>query len=335
MKAVMITRYGSPDVLEVRDLPVPQPKANEIRVRVRAASVGIGDRMIRRFGTMRARDFNMPALMFWMARMSIGWSRPRPRTLGAEFSGVVDAVGTEVTRFRPGDAVFGYPGITMGAHAEYIVIAEDKLVAHKPEGISHEEATGIPYGAITAMSLLRRVTIKPGDRVLVVGASGSIGSAALQLARHAGAVVTGVCGTARMDYVRALGAEHVIDYTRDDPVAGGAQYDLIIDILGRVPFWRGRRALKPGGVQLYVSFKMAQVWRALWTARFGRRKAICALSNDDPRDMETIRNLMAQGVLKSQVDRCFDLEDAADAHRFIEAGENRANVVLIPGMAAR
>ncbi|MBI5668837.1 MAG: NAD(P)-dependent alcohol dehydrogenase [Chloroflexi bacterium] len=328
MKAVVYTQYGSPDVFQLQEVPKPTPKDNEVLIRVRATPVGFGDVLARKFNTITPRNFSMP-FFFWLpSRLAFGLRKPRKQILGSEFAGEVEAVGKDVKRFKAGDLVFGYRGPNMGAYAEYLCIPENGLVAHKPAKLTLEEAAAVPYGALTALNLLRKVKIERGQKVLINGASGSIGSYALQLAKYFGAEVTGVCSTPRLDLVKALGADHVVDYTREDFTRNGETYDLIVDILGKTSFSRGKRSLKPGGRLLYASFKMRQLFQMLWTSRFGSKKVICALSMEKPEDLMFIKELVEAGKLKSIIDRCYPLEQTADAHRYVEQGHKQGSVVI-------
>lgn len=328
MKAIVYTEYGSPDVLRLAEVATPAPQANEILVRVNAASVNFGDLMARTFGNISAREFNMPAFFYYPARLAFGWRKPKQPILGSEFAGEVAAVGSAVTRFQVGDAVFGYRGPQMGAYAEYLCVAEGGMVAHKPASLSLAEAATVPYGALTALTLLRHVELQPGQRVLINGASGNIGAALVQLARQRGAHVTGVCGTPRLGYLKALGAEEVIDYTREDFTQRSETYDLIFDVLGRSSFARCRRVLTPQGVYFPVSFKMKAVTQMMWTKMFGSQKVICALSDEQPADLEMIKEMIEAGGYTASVDRCFAMEDAAAAHRYAESGQKQGSVVI-------
>lgn len=331
MKAIVYTEYGPPDVLRLAEVAQPAPAANEILVKVKATPVNFGDLLARNFGNVTAREFNMPAPLYYPARFAFGWSKPKQPILGSEFAGVVAAVGADVTRFQVGDAVFGYRGQRMGAYAETVCIAADGMVAHKPANLGFPEAAATPYGGLTALTLLRRVDIQPGQQVLIVGASGGIGAAAVQLARHYGATVTGVCSTPRLAYVRALGADQVIDYTCEDYLGQGERYDLIFDILGRSSFARSRAALKPGGVYLPVSFKMKAVMQMLWTKMADDRKVVCAFSDEKPADLVLLKELIEAGEYTAIVDRTFPLEQAADAHRYSEGGQKQGSVVITVG----
>jgi NADPH:quinone reductase-like Zn-dependent oxidoreductase len=328
MKAVVYTEYGSPDVLHIKEVEKPTPKEDEILVRVRANSVNFGDLIARKLGNMSPRDFYMPSLFWLFARMEFGFRKPKKYILGNEFAGEVEAVGKSVTRFKKGDAVFGFRAMAMGANAEYLCVPENTSVAHKPANLTDEEAAVIPGGALTALNLLRKVNIQPGQKVLINGASGGIGAAALQLAKHYGAEVTAVCGTARVEMVQALGADKVIDYTKQDFTQSSEQYDLIVDILGKGSFGRAKRVLRPNGRYMYVSFKLKQVWQMLWTSKFGSKKVICALALDKPDDLLLIKELIEAGKIKAVVDRCYPLEQTADAHRYLESGHRTGNVVI-------
>ena len=328
MKAVVYTEYGSPDVLQLREVETPTPQDTEVLIRVHANSVNFGDIIARKLGVISSQEFHMPALFWLFARMEFGFRKPKKHILGSEFAGVIEAVGKEVTRFKPGDEVFGYRGMNLGANAEYVCMPQDGLLALKPANMSFEEAAAVPYGALTALSLLRKVNIQPGQSVLINGAAGAIGSAAVQLAKHCGAEVTGVCGTPRLEFVKSLGADQVMDYTREDFTQNGATYDLVFDILGKSSFSRCKRVLKPDGRLLYASFKMKQLFQMLWTSRFGDKQVICALSSERPGDLEFIKELVEAGKIRSLIDRCYPLEQTADAHRYVEAGHRMASVVI-------
>jgi NADPH:quinone reductase-like Zn-dependent oxidoreductase len=265
-----------------------------------------------------------------------GFSRPKINILGAELAGEVEAAGKDVKRFKVGDQVFGYPGQSMGAYAEYRCMPENGMVAIKPANMTYEEAAVVPYGALTALSLLRNVAIQPGQKVLVNGASGGIGSAAIQLAKaHLGAEVTGVCATPRVEFVKSLGADKVIDYTKEDFTQSGETYDLIFDILGKSSFSRCRSSLKPNGIQLFASFKMKQLFQMLWTSLLGSQRVICALSTEKTEDLIFIKEMAEAGKIKAIIDKCYPLEQAAEAHRYVETGYKKGSVVITVGHDGR
>jgi len=272
----------------------------------------------------------MPLLFWLIAKMDMGWRRPKMRILGNEFAGEVVAVGRDVTRFKPGDQVFGFRQ-RFGAYAEYISLSEKAPVAHKPANLSWEEAAVLPYGAIMALPLLRRARLRPGQRILINGASGGIGAAAVQIAKHLGADVTAVCGGARLDYVRALGADRAIDYAEQDFTRNGETYDVIFDILGLTPFSRGRHSLAPRGVLLYASFKARHLLAMLRTSLSGGRKAVCALAPGSLEDLLAVKGLVEAGKIKAIVDKRFPLEQAAEAHRYVETGQRKGTVAIILG----
>ncbi len=327
MKAIVMTEYGSPDVLRLVQIEKPAPKDNEVLVKVFAVSVNFGDLTARNFGHLPAEKFHMPAILWFLAATQFGFRKPRTNILGNEFAGEIEAVGKNVTRFKPGDAVFGYRGQNMGTNAEYLCMAEDGMIAPTPASMTCEEATVIPYGGLTALTLLRRVNIQPGQKILVNGASGAIGSYAVQLARYYGADVTGVCGTPRVEMVKALGANRVIDYTREDFTQRGETYDVVFDVLGKGAFNRWQQVLNPGGRYLLASFKMRHIFQMLRTRKSDKR-VICALSNEKPQDLHFLKELAEAGHLKAIIDRCYPLEQTAEAHRYVEAGGRTASVVI-------
>ena len=328
MKAIILTKYGPPDVLQLKEVAKPAPKDNEILIKVYATPVNFGDTFARNFKDISPRQFNMPFLFWLFARISFGFRKPKLTILGSEFAGEIEAAGKDVKRFKPGDQVFGYPGMSMGANAEYLCMPGDGLVALKPVNMTYEEAATVPYGALTALTLLRTVAIQSGQKVLINGASGGIGSAAVQLAKYFGAEVTGVCGTPRLEFVKSLGADKVIDYTHEDFTQSGQTYDLIFDILGKSSFSRCKSSLTPNGRYLLASFKMKQLFQMLWTKIRGSKKVICALSSEKTEDLIFIRELIEAGKFKSIIDQCYPLEQAAEAHRYVESGLKKGHVVL-------
>jgi NADPH:quinone reductase-like Zn-dependent oxidoreductase len=332
MKAIIFTEYGSPDVLKIKEVAKPTPKDNQILIRVHATSVNFGDLMARNFKAVSLREFNMPAPLYLPSRMAFGWNKPKINILGSELAGEVEAVGKAVTKFKAGDQVFAYLGMNMGANAEYACIPESGSVALKPVNLSYEEAATLPYGAIMATSLLAKANTLAsvrGQKVLINGASGGIGSMAVQLAKHFGAEVTGVCGTPRLEFVKSLGADKVIDYTKEDFTQNGETYDLIFDILGRSSFSKLKHSLKPNGIYLLASFKMKALLQMLWTSITGsKQKVICAFANETAESLVFVKGLAETGEIKAIVERCFPLEQAAEAHKYVEEGHKKGNVVI-------
>jgi NADPH:quinone reductase-like Zn-dependent oxidoreductase len=327
MKAVEYTEYGPPEVLRLAEVEKPAPGENEVLVKVHAASVNYGDVLARKFNQVSPGNFTMPLLLWPVVRLTFGWSKPRKRVLGNEFAGEVEAVGASVTRFKVGDPVYGYRGQSMGTYAEYLTMPEDGTLAIKPANTTYEEAAALPYAGIMASNLLRG-RVQPGDKVLILGASGGIGSGLVQLAKHSGANVTGVCGTPRLEYVSALGADQVIDYTVEDFTQRGETYDLVIDILGVSSFALVKGILREGGRYLRVSFKMKQLLEMLWTSITGGKKVLCVMSGESPEDLDYVRTLVEAGDMRSIVDRAFPLEETAEAHRYVESGQRKGAVAI-------
>jgi NADPH:quinone reductase-like Zn-dependent oxidoreductase len=329
MQAATFEAYGAPEVLHTAELPKPSLGQRDILVRVHASHVSFADLLVRNFRAIGPQQFHMPLLFWLIGRGTFGLRRPRIRVLGSEFSGVVAAVGKEASRFAPGDAVFGYTGPRMGADAEYLRLSERGCIAHKPASLSHEQASTLPYGAMMALDLLQRLPIRTGTRVLVNGASGGIGALVLQLAKHQyGANVTAVCGPASVPRMRALGADEVIDYTKEDFAQRGKRYDAIIDILGKCSFTRARAALTPDGQLVYVSFKEKQLLQMLVRRLVGGPRVRCIVLSERRENLERARALVEAGVLRAQVDRVYPLTDAAAAHRYAEDGTRAGSVVL-------
>lgn len=334
MKAIVYTQYGAPDVLHLKEVTKPTPKDNEILIKVHAVAVNVGDIWARNFKAITPSKFSMPSLFWLPARMFFGWNNPKVNILGSEFSGQVESVGKDVTLFLPGDKVFGYRGQSMGANAEYICVPEKSLVTIKPTNMTYEEAAVTSYGGITALNLLKKVNIKPSQKVLINGASGGIGSAALQLAKYYGAEVTGVCGTPNTEYVKTLGADYVIDYIKEDFTKNGKTYDVILDIMNKSSFEKCKNSLTQNGVYLLASFKMKQVFQMLFNSSANGKKVICALSSENLADLVFIKELVEAGKFKSIIDKRFPFEKLAEAHQYVESGNKKGKVVVTVGSAS-
>lgn len=328
MKAVVYKEYGPPEVLKLEDVERPTPKDKELLVRVHATTVNFGDLLSRNFKNTPLSKFYMPLPLWLPVRLAFGWNKPKVRILGSEFSGVVESVGKNVRGFQKGNEVFGYLGQRMGAYAEYLCIPEDKMVGIKPKNMTHEEAASVPYGAIMANEHLKRVMIRPGQKVLVNGASGGIGSAGVQIAKYHGAEVTGVCGPQGQGYVKALGADHVIDYGKEDFTANGEAYDVVYDILGKSTFSKCKNSLTDNGTYLNASFKTGKILQMIRTKIAGKKKVLCVFASEKHEDMARIRDLAEAGNLRAIIDRTFPMERAAEAHRYVEDGRKRGGVVI-------
>jgi NADPH:quinone reductase-like Zn-dependent oxidoreductase len=321
MRAAVVTRYGPPEVVEIRDVPAPVPQDNEVLVRVHASTVCFGDRIIR----------SGPLLV----RLMNGLRRPKARILGVDLAGTVTAVGKNVTRFAPGDLVFGSRGDKFGAHAEFACVAEDGFLAHKPACMSLEEAASVFVGGVCALYFLRKAGIRPGERVLVHGASGSLGTFAVQLAKCYGAHVTGVCGPTNVDLVKSLGADAVIDYTRQDFVGDGPVYDVICDVMGKAGFPAGVRALKPRGRYLLVGFSggllaiLAALLRGAWLHLRGRVLFMAGVARPVQADLEFLKTLIEDGRLRAVVGRTYPLTDIVEAYRYADTDHKVGNVVVV------
>jgi NADPH:quinone reductase-like Zn-dependent oxidoreductase len=305
MRAVVYTKYGPPEVLHLTELAKPVPKANEVLIKVHATTVTVGD--------TRMRSFTVPRGQWLFARLYLGIRQPKRPILGMELAGEVEAVGKEVTRFRPGDAVFASTfEVGFGGYAEYKCLAEDGLLALKPVTLSYGEAAASVGGGVTALRCLRRANIQPGQQVLVYGASGAVGTNAVQLAHNLlGAEVTGVCSTANLDLVRSLGAAHVVDYTRQDFTQQGRFYDVVFDAVARFPAAQARKAVKPGGAYLNV-----------------HRDAHAQRDFTPLQQLLELKELLDAGKLKPVIDRVYPLEQIVEAHRYVDGGHKRGNVVI-------
>ena len=328
MKAIIYETYGPPEVLKLVEIEKPAPKENEILIKNHAASVNYGDTLARNFKDVTPAKFNMPFLFWIMARSFFGFSKPKIKILGSEFAGDVESVGKSVTRFKAGDKVFGYRGQSMGTYAEYFVIPEKSVVALKPGNISYEEAAAVPGGSMVALFILNKLNIQKAQKIIIIGASGGNGNFAVQIAKHYGAEVTGVCGTNRVNFVKALGADKVIDYTKQDFTNNGEKYDIILDVLGRTGFSKCKNSLTENGKYVLVSFKVKQLLQMMWTSFFSSKKVMCVLSPQKPEDLLAVSKMIEEGNIKSILDKTFPKEKAAEAHRYVEQGSKKGNVVI-------
>jgi NADPH:quinone reductase-like Zn-dependent oxidoreductase len=315
MKAVTYQTYGAPDVLNLVDMPKPQPAAGELLIRVHATSVTTGD--------VRMRAFDIPGPFRIPARFMLGYPTPKSPVLGYDFAGEVEAVGNGVTRFKVGDRVYGGAS---GSYVEYRTIAETGPVAPMPEGISFEQAASLPFGALTAMYFVQKAKIGPDQSVLVIGASGCVGAYSTQLATHLGASVTAVCSARNADFARAQGAEHVIDYTAEDYGKTGP-YDVVMDAVGATDFGRAKHLIRRGGAFLNIVLGTADLLAALNPFKDGRRFVSGTFSTTQAM-LLALNDLIAEGAFRPLIDRSYPLEQIRDAHAYVDTKRKRGSVVV-------
>jgi len=321
MKAVVCTAYGPPEVLQLQEVENPVPKDEEVLIKVFAATVNIGD--------CRVRAFDVP-LPFWLTyRIQLGIQRPKKPILGTAVAGEIEAVGKDVKQFGIGDQVYGLDIDALGAHAEYMCRSEKGALATKPANMTYEEAVAVPHGALTALHFLReKGKIQAGQRVLINGASGAVGTWAVQLAKYFGAEVTGVCSTANLEMVKSLGAGEVIDYTKDDFTKSGQTYDIIFDAVGKSSFSRCKGSLAEGGIYLGTDPTASLVFYMLWTSMIGTKKATWSLGPERAEDLVFLNGLIEAGEIRPVIDRVYPLEQVPEAHSYVEKGHAKGNVVI-------
>jgi NADPH:quinone reductase-like Zn-dependent oxidoreductase len=320
MKAVVFDRYGPPEVLRIEEVQRPLPKADEVLIKVHAS-------------TVNRTDTGLRSAEYFISRFITGLLRPKRRIPGTELAGEVEAVGPAVTGFNVGDHVFGVSASTAGAHAEFVCLPESAPLAHMPAGVTFEEAAAVPDGVILALSYLKRVDLRKRRKLLIYGASGSIGTAGVQLALYFDADVTAVCDAKNVELVKSLGANKVIDYTKEDFTKNGETYDSILDAVGKLSFKRCRGSLKPGGI--YGSSDLGPYWQnpflALWTSRIGDKRVVFPIPRYTKEDVRLARELMEAGKYRAVIDRRYPLEDVVEASRYVETGQKTGNVVLTVG----
>jgi NADPH:quinone reductase-like Zn-dependent oxidoreductase len=320
MRAVVYERYGGPDVLRFAEVATPVPADDEVLIRIHATTVTAGD--------WRVRSLNVPKGFGLLSRLALGVTGPRKPILGSELSGVITATGKAVTKFKPGDAVFAFPGLAMGAHAEYRSMPESGPIVLKPANLSHDEAAGLSFGGTTALHFLRAAKLKASEKVLVNGASGAVGTAAVQLARYFGAEVTAVCSAGNAALVRSLGADHVIDYTTEDFTRNGKVYDVIMDTAGTAPFARSRASLADRGRLLLVLGGMPDILRIPWIALTNSRKVIGGTARESAADLHLLAELAGAGKFLPVIDRRYRFDDIVEAHRYVDTGRKKGSVVI-------
>lgn len=322
MKAIVYTNYGSPDVLQLREVEKPVPGTNEIIVKICATTVSSEDCTFR-----KGKPF--------VARLATGLVKPAHPTLGSYLAGTIVATGKDVKRFKEGDQVFGATGADFGAHAEFICLPEQGALAPKPTNLNFAEAVAVCAGGLTALPFLRDTgKIQPGQKVLINGASGSVGTSAVQLAKYFGAEVSGVCSTANLELVKSLGADEVIDYTQRDFTRSDNVYDLIFDTVGKSSFSQCKRVLKSTGTYLLTVLTLPILLQMLWTSRIGSKKAMITFTGLRPdkvksSDLMFLKQLAEEDKIKPVIDRVYSLEQAVDAHRYVDTGHKKGNVVIL------
>ncbi len=322
MRAMVIDEYGPPEVLHIDEVAKPAPSPDEILVKILATQVAAAD--------YRVRGSNFPKLFWIPARIGFGLRKPKIRILGNNFAGEVEATGSEVTSYKPGDRVFGSTGGQFGAYAEYIALPEESAIATMSEGMSYEDAAAIPFGAHTALFFLRdKGNIQPGQDILIYGASGGVGTAAVQLAKHFGADVTGVCSTANIELVKSLGADRVIDYTTTDFTKGDRQYDIIFETVGKSSMSGGMGVLKENGIYLANVIGAATILQMLRHSVGSNKKIAATIANTSHEDLVFLRRLYDAGEFKAVIDRSYPFEELPAAHRYADTGHKKGNVVVL------
>lgn len=324
MKAITYDRYGPPEVLRLADLDTPVPKADEILIRVRAAEATKAD--------CEMRSFRFSVRWFWLPlRLAVGVRRPRRRVLGAYFAGEVARVGEHVANFKVGDQVFGASGLRFGAYGEFVAVPARATIVDKPRNMSFTDAAAVPLGGLNALHFMRLARIQPGDHVLILAAGGSIGAHAVQIAKAMGAEVTGVDHGTKAEFLRRVGADHVMDYRTDDALAMAGRYDVVFDMVPGTSLTRALRALRPGGRYLNGNPRLSILLRAPFVSRFTSKTATCAFARETKEELRDLTAMIEAGAIAPIVDRVLPMRDAAEAHRLVESEARRGAIVLAIG----
>lgn len=318
MKAAVYTQYGSAEVLQIKEVAKPTPKANELLIRIKATAVNSGDCRLRKADPFAVRFF-------------FGLLKPKTTVLGSVFSGEVESVGSAVKQYKAGDLVFGHTDMSLGAYAAYKCMPEDGSMAIKPASMTHAEAAVIPFGAVTALHFLKKASIQAGQKILVVGASGAVGSAVVQLAKSYGAIVTGVCSTANIALVKSIGADAVLDYTKEDFKQNAEVYDVIFDAVNTINISRALPSLSKNGSLILSAAGMPEMLQGLWISMTSKRKVMSGVINHTKADIVFLKELIEAGKYKAVIDRTYPLEQIAEAHAYVEKGHKKGNVAIEVG----
>ena len=325
MKAIVWTAYGPPDVLKLKEVETPTPKDNEVLVRIHAAAVTAGD--------CEQRSLKLPFLLSLPMRMYVGFNKPKRITiLGMDLAGAIESVGKDVKRFKRGDQIFATTGIVnMGTYAEYICLPEEDdevALAMKPVNMTYQEATCVPTGGLEALHFIRQGNIKNGQRIIIIGAGGTIGTFAVQLAKYYGVEVTAVDSAEKLDMLRSIGADKVIDYTKEDFTKSDKSYDVVFDVAGKSSFTRSIRILQQNGRYLIANPRLSQMLRGRFTSMTSSKKVILGAANQTTENLLFLKELIEQGKIKSVVDRTYPLEQIVEAHKYVETGRKKGHVVI-------
>ncbi|PCI04538.1 MAG: NAD(P)-dependent alcohol dehydrogenase [Hyphomicrobiales bacterium] len=318
MKTIICTKYGAPEVLQLEEIAKPEPRGKEVLVKIHATSVSSGDARIRRAD---------PAII----RLFFGLMKPKTSVLGYVLAGEIEAIGKDVTRFKVGDEIYATTGMAMGAYAEYIVLPEDGVIAPKPAKMPYEEAAAVPFGGNTALYFLRKANIQSGQNILIYGASGAIGTAAVQLAKHFGAHVTAVCSGANSALMKTVGADEVVDYTKEDFTKNGKTYDVIFETVGKSSFTAGMKSLTENGTYIMAAAGLKEMRQGLCTSFMSRRKVFSGVMSETAEDLVFFKELIESGKFRPVIDRSYPLEQIAQAHAYVDTGHKRGNVVITVG----
>lgn len=321
MKAVICTKYGTPDVLQIKNVEKPEPKDNEVLIKIHASTVTSAD--------VRLRSSTFGALFWLPARIAMGLTKPRNPIPGGEFAGEIEKIGSQVQQFKKGDQVFGSCGFRRGANAQYICQPEEEALAIKPANLSYEEAVALPFGGYSALFFLRdKGKIQSGQKILIIGASGSVGTASIQVAKYLGAEITGVCSGTNREFVKSLGADKVIDYTQEDFANQNETYNIIFDTLGKSSFSHSKNALTQEGIYLSTLPTLSLLFQMPQNSKHQGKKAMYGVAPEKTRELLFLKERAEEGKIKPVIDKCYPLEQIAEAHRYVDKGHKKGNVVI-------